>query len=251
SLILDEVYKSTEDLTTVTFTLIKLHFLAVYQYFATFTNSDGEIFMTPADLMRVVVPVFPPSESTLIRDGYLRGEKSPGELHCDPSEFFMLFNVDNDGLISFKEYIVFVTLLSIPESSFSVAFKIFDIDGNGEIDREEFKKVMTLMRAANRQGSAHRDGLRAGIKVGGSVENGELVEYFFGKDGKGKLHHDKFVQFLRDLNNEIVRLEFAHYDYKRQGRISSKDFALSMVASTDVKHVNKLLDRVDKIANGF
>ncbi|KAL8171146.1 hypothetical protein V2J09_022950 [Rumex salicifolius] len=220
----------------------------VYAYFATFINSDGEVLMTPADLMRAVVPVFPPSESNLVRDGYLRGEKKPeGELRCPPSEFFMLFDVDTDGLISFKEYIFFVTLLSIPESSFSVAFKMFDIDNNGEIDREEFKKVMALMRSANRQGAAQRDGLRAGTKIGNFVENGGLVEYFFGKDGTGKLQHDKFVKFLRDLHDEMLRLEFAHYDYLAQGSISAKDFALSMIASADINHINKLLDRAGEI----
>lgn len=218
----------------------------VFEYFSSF-NCDGETFMTPADLMRAVVPVFPPSESHLVRDGYLRGERSPGELRCAPSEFFMLFDTNNDGFISFKEYIFFVTLLSIPESSFSVAFKMFDLDCNGEIDRDEFKKVMALMRTNNRQGSLHCDGLRAGHSVGSSVENGGLVEYFFGKDGKECLHHDKFVQFLRDLQDEILHLEFAHYDYKNRGTISAKDFALSMVASADLKHLNKLLDRVDDL----
>lgn len=62
--------------------------------------------MKPADLMRAVVPVFPPSESNLVRDGYLGGERNPGELHCAPSDFFMLFDVDNDGLISFKEWVL-------------------------------------------------------------------------------------------------------------------------------------------------
>ncbi|CAI9092658.1 OLC1v1027968C1 [Oldenlandia corymbosa var. corymbosa] len=220
----------------------------VFEYFASFRADDGEEFMTPADLMRAVVPVFPPSESHLVRDGYLRGERSPGHLRCAPSKFFMLFDMDNDGLISFKEYIFFVTLLSIPESSFSVAFKMFDLDCNKEIDREEFKKVMALMRAHNRQGAVHCDGVRAGHSlVGGSVENGGLVEYFFGKDGKKCLHHDKFIQFLRDLHDEMLRLEFAHYDYKCRGTISAKDFALSMVASADLKHLSKLLDRADDL----
>ncbi|XP_028071532.1 calcium uptake protein, mitochondrial-like isoform X1 [Camellia sinensis] len=219
----------------------------VFEYYASFRSPEGEIFMTPSDLMRAVVPVFPPSESNLVRDGYLRGERSPGELRCAPSEFFMLFDTNNDGLISFKEYIFFATLLSIPESSFSVAFKMFDIDCNGEIDREEFKRVMALMRAHNRQGAIHRDGLRAGLRVGCSVENGGLVVYFFGKDGKKCLQHEKFVQFLRSLHVEMVRLEFAHYDYKLHGTISAKDFALSMVASADMRHLNKLLDRVEEL----
>lgn len=64
---------------------------------------------------------------------------------------------------------------------------------------------MALMRAQNRQGAQHRDGLRVGLKVSGSVENGGLVEYFFGKDGKARLQHDKFVQFMRDLHEEVWR----------------------------------------------
>ncbi|KAL4029167.1 hypothetical protein IC575_012391 [Cucumis melo] len=218
----------------------------VFEYFASIHTPEGEIYMRPSDLMRAIVPVFPPSESNRVREGFLRGERRiSGELCCAPSKFFMLFDTNNDGLISFAEYIFFVTLLSIPESSFSVAFKMFDIDNNGEIDREEFKKVMGLMRKQNRQGAHHRDGRRFGMKV--SVENGGLVEYFFGEDGKGSLHHDKFVQFLRQLHEEILILEFSHYDFKSQGSISVKDFALSIVASADINHIDKLLDRVEAL----
>ena len=77
--------------------------LKVFEYFASVKNARGETLMTPGDLMRAIVPVFPPSESGLVRDGCLRGERLPGELHCAPSEFFMLFDLNNDGLISFKE----------------------------------------------------------------------------------------------------------------------------------------------------
>lgn len=75
----------------------------VFEYFASVRSPEGELLMRPADLMRAVVPVFPPSESHLVRDGYLSGERNPGDLHCDPSELFMLFDVNSDGLLSFKE----------------------------------------------------------------------------------------------------------------------------------------------------
>ncbi|KAI4377316.1 hypothetical protein MLD38_014966 [Melastoma candidum] len=219
----------------------------VFEYFATVRPPSGEVLMTPADLMKAVVPVFPPSESDRVREGSLRGERVPGDLYCPPSDFFMLFDTNGDGLISFPEYIFFVTLLSIPESSFEIAFKMFDLDNNGEIDREEFKKVMALMRGQNRQGAHHRDGKRHLLKGTESVENGGLVQHFFGKDGQRKLKHDRFVAFLRDLQHEILRLEFCHYDYRKMGTISAKDFALSLVASADMSHINKLLDRVDEV----
>ncbi|XXG59110.1 hypothetical protein AAC387_Pa04g1249 [Persea americana] len=221
----------------------------IFEYFASLRNHEGELFMTPADLMRAVVPVFPPSESNIVREGSLRGERPPGELHCADSEFFMFFDTNNDGLISFPEYIFFVTLLSLPESSFSVAFKMFDLDNSGEIERDEFKQVMNLMRSCNRQGASHRDGLRIGLKARSSVENGGLVEYFFGKDGNEALQHGKFVEFLKNLHNEILHLEFAHYDYKLRGTISAKDFALSMVAAADMNHINKFLVQVDELEN--
>lgn len=46
-----------------------------------------------------------------------------------------------------------------------------------------------------------------------------------------------------------MRLEFAHYDYKLRGTISATDFALSMVASADMSHLRKFLDRVDELNN--
>ncbi|PHT48033.1 hypothetical protein CQW23_12241 [Capsicum baccatum] len=219
----------------------------VFEYFASYRTQGGEVYMTPGDLMRAVVPVFPSSETTGVRGGYLKGESTSSKLHCAPSEFFMLFDTDNDGLISFPEYIFFVTLLSIPEPSFSEAFQMFDLDNDGGVDKDEFKRMMELMRTANRQGARHRNGLRFGLKVSGSVEEGGLLEYFFGKDGNGCLEQERFVQFLRDLHDEISRLEFAHYDYKSQGSISAKDFALSMVASADISHIDKFLDRVEDL----
>ncbi|CAL8172680.1 unnamed protein product [Prunus armeniaca] len=173
----------------------------VFEYFASVKNPAGEAFMTPADLMRAVVPVFPPSESTRVREGSLRGEKVPGQLQCAPSKFFMLFDTDGDGLISFPEFIFFVTLLSIPEASFTVAFKMFDLDNSGDIDRGEFNKVMALMRSQSKQ---NKDGHR--LKV--SVEDGGLLEHFFGKDGKRSLKHETFVKFFRDLHDEVCSLLF-------------------------------------------
>lgn len=65
------------------------------------------------------------------------------------------------------------------------------------------------MRARNRQGAQHRDGLRTGLKANGSVENGGLVECFFGKDGNEHLQHDKFIRFMRDLHDEVSARSFA------------------------------------------
>lgn len=60
--------------------------------------------------------------------------------------------------------------------------------------------MMTLMRAQNK---SHKDGRsRLGLKAE-PVEDGGLLEHFFGKDGSSRLKHQSFVQFLRDLRDEV------------------------------------------------
>lgn len=78
-------------------------FYQVFYYFSSVRTGDGLNYMTAGDLMRAIVPVFPPSGSHLVREGYLAFERSPGELKCPPSKFFMLFDTNGDGLISFPE----------------------------------------------------------------------------------------------------------------------------------------------------
>lgn len=48
--------------------------------------------------------------------------------------------------------------------------------------------------------------------------NRGIYLYFFGEDGKTRMPLVKFDEFLKSLHNEMVRLEFAHYDY--QGKVS-------------------------------
>jgi len=80
------------------------------------------------------------------------------------------------------------------------------------IDKEEFKKIMALMRSFNRQGATHKDGLRIGLKVGQPVENGGVVEFFFGNDGNEPLHYDKFTKILKDLHDEVIYFFYSFVD---------------------------------------
>ncbi|CAN6681313.1 unnamed protein product [Malus baccata var. baccata] len=186
-----------------------------------------------------------PSEKNqpALREGSLRGEKVPGELQCVPSKFFMLFDTERDDLktsymfvLDTIRFIFFVTLL-IPEPSFTIVFKI-DLDNSGDIDRQEFNKVMALMRS---QGKQNMEGHRPKV----SVEDKGLLEYFFGKDGKRSLKLDRIVQFFRDLHEEVCDLFsglviLSYYLF---------NFAVYLVASADSGDINKLLDRVDEIEN--
>uniref|UniRef100_A0A7S2QT81 EF-hand domain-containing protein n=1 Tax=Chlamydomonas chlamydogama TaxID=225041 RepID=A0A7S2QT81_9CHLO len=214
----------------------------VFDYFAS-QERDGVKYMVPADLLRAVVPTYPASESKSVRGGSLDGErkaKVPGSKRS--TSFFQQFDVDGDGLISYLEYLLVLTLLSIPENDVKTIFNVVDLDSNGVLDAEEFAAIIKLLQnmASVQAGSVGRPKLKP------SSESGLLVT-FFGHDQKGKLQLAEFTRFLSRLHEELVRLEFEHYDVQGRGYIPAIDFARSLVASAHVKKVDALLDKVSSL----
>lgn len=45
---------------------------------------------------------------------------------------------------------------------FEIAFRMFDLNGDGDVDSEEFEKVATLVRHQTSIGSRHRDHANTG-----------------------------------------------------------------------------------------
>lgn len=220
----------------------------VFEYFASVSKKDGK-FMVPADMMRACVPVFAPDGSDVVKSGGLGADSKSGKQKATKvfpkttPKFFQLFDTDGDGLIDFPEYIFFMTLLGIPVHDIAVAFTMMDTDDSGFLDQGEFKAVMASLRATNKTAD-RATGIRPGAKGHTNVAEGGLLTYFFGKKGDGKLTLKKFEEFLNKLHDEIVLLEFNHYDYKGTGFITYKDFAMSLVASGNVSDINKYLARV-------
>lgn len=216
----------------------------VFDYFAS-TLKDGVKYMTPGDLLCALVPTYPPQGSTVERAGSLDGERHPTNLehlHNMSTEFFKLFDFDNDGLISFREFLFLVTIIGIPEQDVRTIFSVVDIDGNGVVDYDEFSAVVNTMQTKlHVVHNAFRRGLHHESEL--SREGGVLLS-FFGKDKKSKLQLDQFISFVSKLHTELVRMEFAYYDMEQAGTISAVDFARSLAASADLKRVDGLLQKI-------
>ena len=51
------------------------------------------------------------------------------------------------GYINFEDYMFILMLLTTPRRNFEIAFRMFDLDGNGVVDSAEFEKVTeTIMK---------------------------------------------------------------------------------------------------------
>ncbi|KAL4548340.1 hypothetical protein Ndes2526B_g00916 [Nannochloris sp. 'desiccata'] len=212
----------------------------VFEYFATHGDLTQGFTMTPSDIMRSVVPVYPPRDSDIIRAGFLPGEPSPG-VPQHASRFFETFDVDSSGGISFDEWLLFDVLLSIPEDEVDVAFALMDHNGNGSVDRQEFSKVLTAIQAR----ASHPSSIQHKINADLMSADGGLVKQFFGTDGKKELTPGSFKKFLAEMREALTRLEFQYYDYNDKGYITARDLALSIVGHARIKHVDGYLDKID------
>lgn len=94
----------------------------------------------------------------------------------------IFYKLGSAGLITFSDYIFLLTVLSsesvwtfkyikfnvlfnrflASRRHFEIAFRMFDFNGDGDVDCEEFEKVATLIRQQTSIGSRHRDHANTG-----------------------------------------------------------------------------------------
>ncbi|KAH1013476.1 hypothetical protein HUJ04_002460 [Dendroctonus ponderosae] len=228
----------------------------VFRYFATLqvqgpAVDQHEVYMTPGDFLRSITPGSKQPDG-LGLDQYKRYDPKHGlqvvqkklDLTLDQDSIF--YKLGSAGLINFSDYIFLLTVLSTSHRHFEIAFRMFDLNGDGDVDSEEFEKVATLIRQQTSVGSRHRDHANTGNTFKGV--NSALTTYFFGPNLKQKLTIEKFLEFQKQLQREILSLEFQRKNPDKNGNISEADFTelLLAYAGYSNKKKSRMLKRVKK-----
>ncbi|XP_012809602.1 calcium uptake protein 1, mitochondrial isoform X2 [Xenopus tropicalis] len=237
----------------------------IFRYFATLKviheSGESEVFMTPQDFVRSITPNEKQPENLgldqfIIKryDGKDFWQKISQEREKFADEDSIFYSLGECGLISFSDYIFLTTVLSTPQRNFEIAFKMFDLNGDGEVDMEEFEQVQSIIRSQTSMGMRHRDRSTTGntLKTGFSSA---LTTYFFGADLKGKLTIKNFLEFQRKLQHDVLKLEFERHD-PVDGHITERQFgsmllAYSGVQSKKLTHMLKQLKKRFKDAEGL
>eukprot|EP00696_Hemimastix_kukwesjijk_P011864 gnl/Hemi2/24880_TR8366_c0_g1_i1.p1 gnl/Hemi2/24880_TR8366_c0_g1~~gnl/Hemi2/24880_TR8366_c0_g1_i1.p1 ORF type:complete len:394 (-),score=68.50 gnl/Hemi2/24880_TR8366_c0_g1_i1:180-1361(-) len=188
----------------------------VFNYFAR-VRKGNKLYMTLDDFTRAIIPHHYDAANP-----HKDRHKNKPLPAC-----FQTADSDGDGLISFEEYLFFITLLSIPLPSLTVAFQMMDTDGNGTLDQSEFLKVMSFVQSQSSVAKKTRS-----KHAGGAASS--FLAHFFGADGKGSMTFNAFSTFLNQLHSDVRRLEFDLYDSAGLGQISPRSFAELMVNYTTV-----------------
>ncbi|GLV41367.1 Mitochondrial calcium uptake 1 [Carabus blaptoides fortunei] len=222
----------------------------IFRYFATvkITSLDGtEIYMTPDDFLRAITPGTKQPDG-LGLDQYKRYDPKSVQQKLDLAldEDSIFFKLGSAGLITFSDYIFLLTVLSTSRRHFEIAFRMFDLNGDGDVDCEEFEKVATLIRQQTSIGSRHRDHANTGNTFKGV--NSALTTYFFGPTLKQKLTIERFLEFQEQLQREILSLEFLRKNPDENGNIAEADFTelLLAYAGYPQKKKARMLKRVKK-----
>ncbi|CAI5447112.1 unnamed protein product [Caenorhabditis angaria] len=232
----------------------------IFRYFATLKIIDPndpsgrlhEVFMTPEDFLRSFTPgVMQPRRWGLDSFKIYQPEKHNKQKFSDPNSIF--YKLGENGLINFSDYLFLMTLLSTSHADFALAFKIFDVNGDGALDKEEFTKVQQLIMSQTTVGQRHRD--HNTMNTSFRVETNSALEvYFFGKDGKGKLSSEKFIEFQEKLQHDILKMEFERRDAMEMtdGLITEESFGhlLLLHAQIGEKKQKHMLKRVKRKFKG-
>ncbi|XP_068875007.1 calcium uptake protein 1, mitochondrial isoform X2 [Aphelocoma coerulescens] len=212
----------------------------IFRYFATLKvineHGESEVFMTPQDFVRSITPNEKQPENLGLDQFIVKrydGKKLSQEREKFADEDSIFYALGECGLISFSDYIFLTTVLSTPQRNFEIAFKMFDLNGDGEVDMEEFEQVQSIIRSQTSMGMRHRDRSTTGntLKTG---FNSALTTYFFGADLKGKLTISHFLDFQRKLQHDILKLEFERHD-PVEGRITERQFGSMLLAYSGVQ----------------
>ncbi|XP_071455464.1 calcium uptake protein 1 homolog, mitochondrial isoform X2 [Hetaerina americana] len=227
----------------------------VFRYFATLMvvhhNGENEVYMTPDDFLRSMTPGVKQPEGLGLDQFKRYDPKNHAEnvhmrLELALDEDSIFYKLGSSGLITFSDYIFLLTVLSTSRRHFEIAFRMFDLNGDGDVDSEEFEKVATLIRSQTSIGVRHRDHANTGNTFKGV--NSALTTYFFGPNLENKLTIEKFLEFQQQLQREILSLEFLRKDPDERGNITEADFTELLLAygGYPTKKKAKMLKRVKK-----
>ncbi|XP_035891678.1 calcium uptake protein 3, mitochondrial isoform X6 [Anopheles stephensi] len=240
---------------------------------------DGQIYMTPQDFLESVVEQEP--RPRLKRKSLTHGEIQQLKDYTPPlkhgsSQLFR--SLRDKGIISYTEYLFLLSVLTKPHSGFRIAFNMFDTDGNQRVDKDEFLVIRQLLGGSLKDrdlDEATRKAMekifsfawkgKRGIESKEGEEPGEHDDYvddeqglqrkhkvdttlqihFFGKKGDKDLQYDGFYNFMKNLQTEVLELEFCEFS-KGHERISEVDFAKILLRYTylDTDEYDNYLDRL-------
>ncbi|OJJ44899.1 hypothetical protein ASPZODRAFT_134315 [Penicilliopsis zonata CBS 506.65] len=139
------------------------------------------------------------------------------------------------GRLSLSDWATFENLLAKPDAEYEIAFRLFDVEGTGAVNFDNFQKLYNLSKSAD------------SIPFDWNSEWASLYT------GRTKTRHDmtypQFAQMLRGLQGERIRQAFHLMDKDGDGYIEPEDFQRIILETSKHKLSDYLLDNLPSLCN--
>ena len=174
-----------------------------YQY-ASVRDANGECLMNQRDFFNAL-------KHTKWSERDVNGKKIPTSASSDHQQLndstlklmFHMADQSGDNLISFSEFVLLYSLLQAPFTRYQMAFRMFDKDRNGYIDRQEFIQVIgSLSNDKSHQMTAQlsKDPLIVELFGPESAKSTKQMTY---AEFESLLSRDVLPSFLQDVSNDL------------------------------------------------
>uniref|UniRef100_A0A1X7UZ08 EF-hand domain-containing protein n=1 Tax=Amphimedon queenslandica TaxID=400682 RepID=A0A1X7UZ08_AMPQE len=178
----------------------------IFRYFATLRikEEDGSrnIYMTPQDFIRAITPgTMQPQEYglDLYRTVTIETIEKEG-LGCMEDSNSVFNKLGQHGLISFSDFLFLLTILATPMKHFELAFKMFDFNGDGEVEFDEFETVQSVLLSSTAMGVRHRDHV---INDDGELSRKEFVHVLKSRNSRG-LQKSRELGLAKLMNSVVA-----------------------------------------------
>jgi Ca2+-binding EF-hand superfamily protein len=110
---------------------------------------------------------------------------------------FKVFDADGSGQIDFTEFLIAISITAQGDAKkkLVLAFKMYDVDKNGRVDKKEMEKIIEAIY--DLLGEEHRKGENA------PSERVKTIMHKLDKDQNGYLSEEEFVEGC--LNDAMLR----------------------------------------------
>ncbi|XP_037086688.1 calcium uptake protein 3, mitochondrial-like isoform X7 [Pollicipes pollicipes] len=172
----------------------------------------------------------------------------------------MFRDLHDTGIISYTEYLFLLSVLTKPATGFRIAFNMFDTDGNERVSRTEFlvlEKIFSHARRERRGSSTTTDSEGSDDDVEDDILqqkkkiNTTLLVHFFGPKGDHELSYDEFKQFMENLQEEVLEIEFQEFA-RGYHKISEVEFGKILLRYTYLRpdqydlYIDRLVERMEE-----
>lgn len=209
---------------------------------------NGQVCMTPQDFLDSIVEEEPRYNRRKVLGKRDMEEVIKWAKGLRPGTPRIFGSLRDKGIISYTEFLFLLSVLTKPESGFRIAFDMFDVDGNENIDKKEFLVMEKIFSQRSKGKKADGNGLE--LQRNQKFDTTLLI-YFFGLRGTQTLNFDAFKTFMINLQTEIMEIQFNEFS-KGSPTISEYDFAVILLSYTrlDENHKAKYLRRLTSKMNG-